>query len=540
MLFSSIFILVLTAARPLPAAITRQAAVQAILDPGSGASVDTAQSVVWSPYVDFGFGPGFQGLVPAGSSIDPAEMGGDPYPGPGIALSTDSYFFWVDDSPLTDFEHPVRFVIVDAANPSPTVSNGGVHVSNQGWWPVIALPSQSPTPFFAIDSTRVSDMPPAWDNPNGLVGGAAPTFADLDPPQPVAFAPAFRTSVAPAPPAPTAAALIVRGDDGDRFGNNVKRINQDLKNVKGVPPGRIVTAGNGDPATGGTAATKTDLQNAIVKLCALNPPPSVIYVRITSHGAKGKLKLKGGSIDKVELCNILKQLNGKNVSIHYVISSCYSGSLTDPTIWGAPAGSSLITSADGLEPSPAGPVVPPSMDRTINEGLFLHAFSICSNEPLADVNHDQRVDDEEAFDWVLLQKPCYSRKEKRSEMAYPAGPPNGPGTNPNPQKIVLALAAIGGGPTPAVPGLLITPNPFRTSVRIDYPVMAPGKIRLEVLDLAGRAVRILDDGFAVSQGVRTAIWDGRDARGIRVPSGLYLCRLGSEGAVVRGKILFMK
>ena len=101
--------------------LTRQQAVAKLFDPGSGVVLDTTESTVWSPYFNFGAGAGFEGQVPAGSTVDPAYAGLPPYPGPGLSVSTPSYFFWVDDNILTHFEHAVRFILVDANNSNPTV-----------------------------------------------------------------------------------------------------------------------------------------------------------------------------------------------------------------------------------------------------------------------------------------------------------------------------------------------------------------------------------------------------------------------------------
>jgi hypothetical protein len=69
------------------------------------------------------------------------------------------------------------------------------------------------------------------------------------------------------------------------------------------------------------------------------------------------------------------------------------------------------------------------------------------------------------------------------------------------------------------------PNPFNpsTTVRFDVPADC-GPIRLDVFDLAGRLVRTLVDG-ELPPGRREVLWDGRDALGHGVASGVYYCRL---------------
>src|SRR5690606_4911432 len=68
------------------------------------------------------------------------------------------------------------------------------------------------------------------------------------------------------------------------------------------------------------------------------------------------------------------------------------------------------------------------------------------------------------------------------------------------------------------------PNPFAERATIGYRLEARGQATLEVFDLLGRRVRVLVDGEQ-NAGSHTAAWDGRDAAGRAVASGVYLVRL---------------
>jgi len=68
------------------------------------------------------------------------------------------------------------------------------------------------------------------------------------------------------------------------------------------------------------------------------------------------------------------------------------------------------------------------------------------------------------------------------------------------------------------------PNPFNPSTRIDFSLEAAGPVRLEIFDAAGRSVRVLVTGRR-SAGDHHVEWDGTDAGGRRVGSGVYLYRL---------------
>jgi hypothetical protein len=78
------------------------------------------------------------------------------------------------------------------------------------------------------------------------------------------------------------------------------------------------------------------------------------------------------------------------------------------------------------------------------------------------------------------------------------------------------------------------PNPFASSTLIRFEVAEAGHLRLAIYDAAGRLVRVLRDG-AVVPGSYTAQWDGRDARGAALPSGIYLyvAEAGRQGVVRR-------
>jgi len=85
------------------------------------------------------------------------------------------------------------------------------------------------------------------------------------------------------------------------------------------------------------------------------------------------------------------------------------------------------------------------------------------------------------------------------------------------------------------------PNPFNplTSLRIEVPPGSggePSRIELTVYGQRGGLVRRLFDGFA-EPGVHLFTWDGRDERGGKVPSGIYLAVLRSGGETKTVKML---
>lgn len=78
------------------------------------------------------------------------------------------------------------------------------------------------------------------------------------------------------------------------------------------------------------------------------------------------------------------------------------------------------------------------------------------------------------------------------------------------------------------------PNPFRgeTAVRFAIPASGASSHSIDVFDIAGRLVRTLSDG-AISSGVHSVTWDGRDSSGSRVAAGIYFSRLLVNGEEVQ-------
>jgi hypothetical protein len=66
------------------------------------------------------------------------------------------------------------------------------------------------------------------------------------------------------------------------------------------------------------------------------------------------------------------------------------------------------------------------------------------------------------------------------------------------------------------------PNPFNPSTSIRYGLPEPADVDLAVFDAAGRKIATLVSGMR-NAGAQIAMWNGRDAGGSQVPSGLYLC-----------------
>jgi hypothetical protein len=83
------------------------------------------------------------------------------------------------------------------------------------------------------------------------------------------------------------------------------------------------------------------------------------------------------------------------------------------------------------------------------------------------------------------------------------------------------------------------PNPFNPAITIKYDIPAQAQVDLTVYDVSGRAVQTLVRGVR-SAGRYSVVWDGRNASGARVSSGIYFLRLESGGLTQTRKIVLLK
>ncbi|HWO56429.1 MAG TPA: S8 family serine peptidase [bacterium] len=83
------------------------------------------------------------------------------------------------------------------------------------------------------------------------------------------------------------------------------------------------------------------------------------------------------------------------------------------------------------------------------------------------------------------------------------------------------------------------PNPFNAGTVIPFTLLEGGDVQLVVYDILGRTVRRLAAGF-FPEGSHTVVFDGRDADGQPLASGVYLYRLVASGSVQTRKMVLLK
>jgi len=101
----------------------------------------------------------------------------------------------------------------------------------------------------------------------------------------------------------------------------------------------------------------------------------------------------------------------------------------------------------------------------------------------------------------------------------------------------------GASPIPPDPRYLALepnrPNPFNPNTSIRFEIRAPQRVRLEIFDAAGaRVVSLVDEPSAT--GVHVVPWDGKNARGELLPTGVYFYRIATENAHLARKMVLIR
>jgi len=84
------------------------------------------------------------------------------------------------------------------------------------------------------------------------------------------------------------------------------------------------------------------------------------------------------------------------------------------------------------------------------------------------------------------------------------------------------------------------PNPFNPATSLSFTLERDGPASLDIVDIGGRVVRRLLAAKAMQAGRQTMAWDGRDAEGADLPSGLYFANLNAGGQRASLKLLLLK
>ncbi len=83
------------------------------------------------------------------------------------------------------------------------------------------------------------------------------------------------------------------------------------------------------------------------------------------------------------------------------------------------------------------------------------------------------------------------------------------------------------------------PNPFNPHTTIGFELFREGQVELSIFDLSGRKLRTLVDG-TLGAGDHAVTWNGTDAAGNDLPSGIYLARIEGAGNTDQDKLALIR
>jgi hypothetical protein len=83
------------------------------------------------------------------------------------------------------------------------------------------------------------------------------------------------------------------------------------------------------------------------------------------------------------------------------------------------------------------------------------------------------------------------------------------------------------------------PNPFNPKTQIEFTVSERSHVTIAIFNVIGQEIAVLVDGI-VSPGTQTVTWNGTDAAGRSVPSGIYLYRMSTGTHQQTLKALLLK
>ena len=83
------------------------------------------------------------------------------------------------------------------------------------------------------------------------------------------------------------------------------------------------------------------------------------------------------------------------------------------------------------------------------------------------------------------------------------------------------------------------PNPFAGSTMISYEIPKSGQVYADIITIDGRMVSQLASGMMIP-GRHDIVWDGTDANGGKVASGVYFYRVRFDQKTITKKMVHLR
>ena len=232
--------------------------------------------------------------------------------GTSLKLKRAKWFFWVDDDPKAQFEHPTRFVFIDARS-------GKVKVIKNKWWPLV--------------NRRAPWFTPAryWKKSNWAYSNVDPPAATTARASASSFAPRVRAAAS----TEECVVLIAGSDDAKAgFPDDVDGMETVLGGTFKFTVKKLKSPDN----------DKADFEKAVDDLSKDGCKNMLLF--IASHGGSKTVDMGTGKYSADDLKALMDKYPAMNFKV--VVQGCKSGS------WVAPLGEKpeiVITSTDATTPS---------------------------------------------------------------------------------------------------------------------------------------------------------------------------------------------
>jgi flagellar hook assembly protein FlgD len=83
------------------------------------------------------------------------------------------------------------------------------------------------------------------------------------------------------------------------------------------------------------------------------------------------------------------------------------------------------------------------------------------------------------------------------------------------------------------------PNPFNPTTQILFAIPQNERVTLSIYNVLGQRIATLVDGM-LTQGSHVVTWNGRDNRGMQLPSGVYFYTLKTSSFTASKRMLMLK
>ena len=84
------------------------------------------------------------------------------------------------------------------------------------------------------------------------------------------------------------------------------------------------------------------------------------------------------------------------------------------------------------------------------------------------------------------------------------------------------------------------PNPMGRSTELQAALPAAASVELAIVDISGRVRRTVWTSSQATAGEHRITFDGKDASGQLLPSGVYLARLRSAGGEAHARLVILR